>query len=184
MILGILSDTHGQVARTQRAVALLRRCGATQLIHCGDFGGADVLAQLAALPAVVVPGNTDTLDGAQVKYAATLGVRLVPEGPAELTLGDRRVLVFHGHERGFARLVEALERNGHAAGATCDYVCYGHSHLAADQRFGGCRLINPGALQRASVYTVATLDVTTDTLRFWRMTDDGDGRAPREYALD
>lgn len=184
MMLGILSDTHGQAGRAQRAVAVLRRCGATQLVHCGDHGGLDVLAQLAELPAVVVPGNTDSLDATLIRYAGKLGVRLVPEGPAELSVDGKRVLVFHGHERAFSRLVDALGKSAPVAGGVPDYVCYGHSHVAADERVGGCRLINPGALQRAPVYTVATLDVATDTLRFWRVTDDGDSAGPREYTLD
>jgi len=38
-----------------------------------------------------------------------------------------------------------------------------------DTRFGQTRLINPGALSRAAVKTVAILDVTLDELTFFQV---------------
>ena len=47
-----------------------------------------------------------------------------------------------------------------------DYVLLGHSHVAGEQRVGRVRLVNPGALHRARVKTVALLDLATDALRW------------------
>ena len=35
-MVGILSDSHGQVQRTRTAIELLQKAGATEFIHCGD----------------------------------------------------------------------------------------------------------------------------------------------------
>jgi predicted phosphodiesterase len=47
------------------------------------------------------------------------------------------------------------------------YLCHGHTHCVTDQRIGGTRIINPGALQRAAQYSVALLDTEDDTLSFY-----------------
>ena len=49
MILGILSDTHDRLARTERAVAALVAAGADALIHCGDLTGPDIVHACAEL---------------------------------------------------------------------------------------------------------------------------------------
>ena len=47
-----------------------------------------------------------------------------------------------------------------------DYLLLGHTHVARDWRLGRLRIINPGALYRASKKTVATLDTRTDAVRY------------------
>jgi predicted phosphodiesterase len=47
-----------------------------------------------------------------------------------------------------------------------DYLLLGHSHVKSDHRQGRIRVINPGALHRASPKTVATLDTSSDELKF------------------
>jgi predicted phosphodiesterase len=48
--IGILSDTHDQVARTGRAVAALVARGAEALVHCGDLTGPDLVYECCVLP--------------------------------------------------------------------------------------------------------------------------------------
>jgi predicted phosphodiesterase len=45
-----------------------------------------------------------------------------------------------------------------------DYLFTGHTHVAHDRYEGKTRLINPGALTRASRFTVALLNLETDEL--------------------
>ena len=59
MLLGILSDTHDQVATTRKAVELLRAEGAVALIHCGDLAGPEIVAICSVLPLWFVFGNWD-----------------------------------------------------------------------------------------------------------------------------
>ncbi len=156
MRLGILADTHGQVVRTRQAIERLAAAGAEAFVHCGDVGGPEVLAEFAGRRLWFVWGNTDYPDPTWRAELDALGLPW-PAGPLNLLLDDRRVAVFHGHERGFRRAVESNEN---------DYVLCGHSHMRTDRRIGRTRLINPGALHRAGLHTVALLDLRTDELLY------------------
>lgn len=159
MILGILSDSHGDVHATQRAIELLRESGATRFIHCGDLCGTGVLDALAGLDCYFVWGNCDHPDAAMNKYVRDIGLP-VPNGRLTLYIAGKSIAAFHGHEEEF-----------HAAAGSdhFDYILYGHTHRYADTRIGRTRLINPGALYRARPHTVATLDPSTDKLTVLRL---------------
>ncbi len=165
MVVGVMSDSHGDAAATAAAVALLERLGAETLFHCGDVCGDDVLAELAGRTVHFVWGNCDRVRPEMRALVERLGLPW-PQGPVSVTLGGRRIGVFHGHERAF--------RDALADGAF-DYVFYGHTHVADDRRIGGVRAINPGALYRAGVKTVATVDLARDEAAWWTL----DGRRHR-----
>lgn len=165
MILGILSDTHGRAKIAAAAVRALRDRGAEYLIHCGDVGSRAVLDALAGgdPPAAVVWGNTDHDRHDLEVYANHLGIR--HDHPVlRLTLGGKRVVVTHG-DNGRA-LAEVFARPRET-----DFLLVGHTHVAADDAHNGVRVINPGALHRASVKTVATLDLKTGGLRWVTIED-------------
>ena len=157
MILGLLSDTHDRLDAMAAGVALLRDHGAEFFIHCGDVGSERVLDYLAGLPAAFVFGNTDWDRAALARYAGSIGVAC--HGTlADLTLAGKKIAVTHGDD---FKLKQRL-----LAGQQHDYLFQGHTHVRADQRVGRTRVINPGALHRASVKTVATLDTEIDQLSF------------------
>ena len=137
MRLGILADTHDEVARTSVAVALLREEGAEALIHCGDLASPPIVAQLAALPSWFVFGNHDSDMVPHLQKAATeFGVVCLGWGGV-VELAGKRVGVAHGHIGVDLRRVLA---------ARPDYLLSGHSHVASDSKAGGVHRINPGAL--------------------------------------
>ncbi len=185
MILGILSDTHGQTQRTAHALRILRQAGAEAFVHCGDIGGVAVLDELAGLRAWLVAGNTDFPDSSLLGYAKLLGLTCQPAGPLRLELHGRSLAVFHGHEPQFAQLFEPTPVGSslRAALASCDYILHGHTHMACDLREGPWRVINPGALHQAGLYTVATLDLASDTLQFWQVLDDAPDAPPTRFFL-
>ncbi len=154
MRLGLLSDSHGHGAITARAVRLLIEQGADCLVHLGDVENMAVIDALAGHPAHLVFGNCDwDIDGL-TRYARDLEISVDhPEGRIE---ADGKVVSYtHGH---LSHLMEGALRDG------VDYLLHGHTHELADRRVGRTRVINPGALFRASSYTVATLDLPTDEL--------------------
>lgn len=156
MILGILSDSHGDAVRTARAVKLLDEERAEAFVHCGDVGGEAVLNELTGLKAWFVWGNCDCPDASLERYVRSLNLP-IPDGvPLRLELDGKRIAVFHGHER----------EMDHFDPAEFDYVLHGHTHLCRDERVGQTRIINPGALHRAKEHTVATLDLSSDALAF------------------
>lgn len=162
MRLGILSDTHDQVERTKAGVALLVEAGAEALIHCGDITIPEVVYQLAPLPSYFVFGNCDhDRDDLRRAIATIDGVCLERGGLIELE--GIRVAVTHGDSR---RELARLETEDP------DYLFSGHTHQAQDVRRGRTRFINPGALHRASEWTVALLDGSNGVLQTLRILDD------------
>ena len=132
--------------------------GAEVLIHCGDLVDPDIIALCAVLPFYFVFGNNDViwLDEIQAEIQKTGGGVCLGWG-GTVELAGKRIAVTHGHlDREYQQLLAAEP----------DYLFTGHSHIAADWREGVTRRINPGALHRASSYSVALLNLQTDDVRF------------------
>src|SRR5438874_1877259 len=157
MIIGVLADTHNQLARTAAAVELLCAEGAEMLIHCGDLTGPEIVATCGVLPSYFVFGNNDSdnVPALRGAIAAVAGVCL--EWGGEMTLGGKRIAVVHGHMHTDVRRLLA---------GRPDYLLSGHSHMRSDLNVGPTRRINPGALYRATEFTVAALNLDAGELRF------------------
>ncbi|MDZ4685645.1 MAG: metallophosphoesterase family protein [Planctomycetaceae bacterium] len=155
MLIGVISDTHNQIDRTRRAMELLVADGVEAVIHCGDFTRPEMVALCATRPLYFVFGNNDS--AAELEAAGKdAGATCLGWG-GEVTLGGRRIAVTHGHRPTEARRLLA---------AGPDYLLFGHSHVAVDELAGAVHHINPGALHRASRYTVAVLDLQCGDVRF------------------
>ncbi len=156
---------------TQRGVERLLDAGAQRLIHLGDVGSVEVLDALCVagtngqqLPAHLVFGNTDWDLEDLRQYAQELGLQVDhPVGCLPLESGEGELVFCHGHEE--APMQAALDRG-------VRYLCHGHTHRQADEQQGPTRIINPGALFRAKIYSVALLDTATDQLEFYPLVMD------------
>jgi putative phosphoesterase len=127
MKVGILSDTHG-LLRPELFEALE---GVEHILHAGDVGSLDILAELEALaPVTAVWGNTD---GWEVSGR-------VPE-VAEVGLGGVPVVVIHGHQLG-SPTPAALAARYPGAGL----VVFGHTHQPVIEQVGSVLAVNPGSV--------------------------------------
>jgi putative phosphoesterase len=126
MKVGILSDTHG-LMRPELFEAL---DGVEHILHAGDIGSLDILAELEALaPVTAVWGNTDGWD-----------VRgRVPE-VAEVELGGVRVVVIHGHQLGTPTPAALAARYPDAG-----LIVFGHTHQPLIDPVGTVLTVNPGS---------------------------------------
>ena len=149
MLIGLLSDTHDRVKTAISAVKLLRKHGAEHLLHAGDVGGQLVIDAMVGEPASFVWGNNDCDRDALAAYAGNLSVHCFGSF-GEVELGGKRFALTHGDD---AQMVKRILREG-----AHDYLITGHTHITHDRRQGDCRWINPGALHRAAIKTVALLD--------------------------
>ena len=124
-VIGLISDTHGMVrASVHQALA-----GVELILHAGDVGGDEVLAELSLIaPVKAVCGNTDSPGDPRLRASLSE------------TIGGLRVHVSHGHEVGAptpAKLLEAYPD---------DVIVYGHTHRQLVTRADSGRLVvNPGA---------------------------------------
>ena len=160
VLIGILSDTHGQHLAARRAIGLFEELGVEHIIHCGDVGGESVFDELVGRPCTFVWGNMDRRDAGLLAYLDAVGIPTPTEVPTRVELDGKSIVVFHGHERGFQRAVRTL---------AVDYIIHGHTHVVRDERHGETRIVNPGALHRASHKTVAILDAMSDDLTFYEI---------------
>lgn len=109
MRLGIIADTHGLLR--PEVVEVFR--GVDRILHAGDVGEPDLLAELQALaPVTAVWGNTDGPD---------LRARL-PEIVRERIEG-LDFLLLHGHQFGSPKPDQVL-----AAYPDAEVIIYGHTH--------------------------------------------------------
>lgn len=163
---GLLSDSHGQAIRTSHAAKLLIDAGAEVLLHMGDLGSIDVLDAIASAGKAkgvelrVVYGNVDWNTKGLTQHARQLGITVDhPMGWLQPAGGD--LVYLHGDNAD-------NERTAIAAGVR--YLCHGHTHMQCDHRVESTRVINPGALHRTQMYTVALLDTEQDMLTFFPVT--------------
>ncbi len=121
-VIGLISDTHGLLR--PEALDLLKGCDF--IVHAGDIGNADIIAELACLaPVTAIRGNIDTGAWAQA----------FPE-TAILEVGEA-ALLYVLHDIGDLGLDPA------AAGFQA--VISGHSHKPGYGWKHGVLYINPGS---------------------------------------
>jgi len=118
--IGVISDTHGLLRPQVHDVFR----GVDHILHAGDIGGEEVLAELGAIAKVTAcAGNND-------------GWRCGPAGKsARVSLGGLRFLLVHIRDDAKAELQRA----------PADVVVFGHSHKPVDEREGSIWWFNPGS---------------------------------------
>ncbi len=156
MRIGVLSDTHDQFQRTTRAITRLQDAGATHLIHCGDLTSPLIVASCSVLPCTFVAGNCDHDLSLLEAAAGTFGAQFLGRG-GTIELEGTQIAVTHGHD---GRLIKDLQGCGAA------YLFTGHTHQRRDETLGVTRWINPGALHRASEYSVVILDLRNNLIEW------------------
>jgi putative phosphoesterase len=161
MKIGVLSDTHDNLANLRLAVEVFTRRGVGALIHAGDFCSPFTLQEFAPLAAKgvrmhAVFGNNDGDRVNLVRRGADFCA--FHDGSAAVELDGRRIVVVH-----YPELAAAL-----LASREFDLVIHGHDHTPRSE---GCRrrLLNPGTCSgylspRATVAVVDSADLSIDVV--------------------
>lgn len=155
-LIGLISDSHGEWLRTREAIKLLKDRGCDTLIHLGDVETNEVLDELAGHNVTMVFGNCDFVTRL-LGHALELGID-VQHPAGTITVDGKCIAFLHGHD--------GNQFQEYVNDPSVDVVVYGHLHETRDDMVNNTRCINPGALHRASRYTVAVLDCGKDTLEF------------------
>ena len=160
MRIGVVSDTHNRLPNVRRIVELLNAARVERVIHTGDITQARTLRALGDLdaPLVGVFGNNDERE--PLLDAASAHDFELHDGPLDLVLARRRIVVVHD-----PRDLAAARRPEH------DVALHGHDHRLTIDRADGRLLFNPGecaghmeGYNAVGVVDLATLEV--EILRF------------------
>ncbi len=161
MKIGVLSDTHDNLANLRLAVGVFTRRGVEALIHAGDFCSPFTLREFAPLAAKgvrmhAVFGNNDGDRVNLVRWGADFCA--FHDGVTVVKLDGRRIAVMH-----YPDLAADI-----LAGGAYDLVIHGHDHTARVE--GGPRwLLNPGTCSgylapRATVAVVDSADLAIEVV--------------------
>ncbi|MCL5103563.1 MAG: phosphodiesterase [Armatimonadetes bacterium] len=146
MLIGVISDTHGNVSALRRALEFFD--GADMIVHAGDVlyhpprlgcgEGYDIPAFVDVLngldiPILIAQGNCDS----QV-YEELL--KMPVQSPyAYASLNGIRIVVNHGHMLVRSQMIELGKRY------KADYFISGHTHIPVLENVDGVTLLNPGS---------------------------------------
>ena len=152
MKVGVISDTHDNLANMRKAVEIFSKNGVEALIHAGDFCSPFTIAEFKPLfdKGVRMHAVFGNNDGDRVLLVKRGGENVTfTDFSAILTLSGRKVVVMH-----YPELADDLWRLG-----AYDLVVYGHNHKV---RVEGSekKILNPGtcAGYLAETATVALLE--------------------------
>ena len=157
MRIGVVSDTHNNLANVREIVRLFNGAGIDRVVHTGDITQAKTLDVLAGLDAPLygVYGNNDvereTLDASAARHAFVFR-----DPPLHLDWVGRRIVVVH----------DPWDLR-HLADNDPDLALHGHTHMARCERRDKTLIFNPGecaghmkGYNAVGVVDLATLDTT------------------------
>jgi putative phosphoesterase len=159
MKIGVLSDTHDNLANLHKAVEIFSKNGVEAVLHGGDFCSPFTLPIFKPLSEKGVKmhavfGNND---GDHVLLTRRgEGFCTFSDGTCIVNLGGRRIIVMH-----YPDVADDLYRGG-----SFDLVVYGHDHrarIAGETR----KLLNPGTCSgylsdRATVALIDTANMAAE----------------------
>jgi len=159
MRIGLLYDTHDNLANARTAALIFAQEGVAQLLHCGDVCGPAVVEALGGFAVYFAAGNMDRVPALGLAVEALQGPGRLARCYS-LVLHGFQVALLHGND-------ESLLRSLITSGAYA-FVFHGHTHRRADRRVGSTRVINPGALGGKLVQSrsICILDLETGEARF------------------
>ncbi len=130
MTIGILSDTHDNLPRIEKAVKLFNQRKVDFVLHAGDFVAPFTIDKLRKLSCewLGVFGNND---GEKKGLSAKSGGR-IRKPPLRLSVSCRKIVVVHDLS------ILNLEKE------KADLIIFGHSHKAESVKRAGKLLINHG----------------------------------------
>jgi putative phosphoesterase len=148
MLIGILSDTHDDMAAIKKGVDLFNARNVSHVVHAGDLTSPFTFEILSGLHCGITAifGNNDG-DRLLLKEKS---VGSIHPQPHMMTLEGKRIVVLHEPD-----LVDALADSGHF-----DLVIYGHTHRPDIRKVKGTLIVNPGKLAKLhkGESTLAILD--------------------------
>lgn len=132
MLIGIISDTHDDMASIKKVVHVLNERGASRIIHAGDIVSPFTFEVFRDLKGdfTGIFGNND---GDRLLLREKSGNNIHNQ-PLTLNIDKKKIIVVHE-----PFIVDDLVDSGHF-----DIVIYGHTHKPDVRRVRDTLIINPG----------------------------------------
>ena len=148
MLIGVISDTHGDVGAVRQAIRILDSFHVSLTIHCGDIG-PEILPLLKGRRFHFVSGNMEVVE--PLPDVGRDPEHTFHDQLGTLELEGRRVAFLHGHD------VKLLHHTIHSG--EWDLLCHGHTHAFSVSREGQTLVLNPGALSRTRNPSLAIVEL-------------------------
>ena len=156
-MIGIISDTHDNVANVLKAKEIFKEKGVKLVLHAGDVIAPKTIDFFEGLEVWFVKGNCDGDIPMITKKAEAIGCKYLGE-EVEFELEGKKFCMYHGTNQ--EKLDELIKSGKY------DYVITGHTHETRNEKIGKTRVINPGAHYYIGTNTIATLDIGKDEVEF------------------
>lgn len=152
MKIGLISDTHNNIAHTKKALKVFQERSVELIIHAGDLTSPKMLDLFKNTNSKFVLGNAD-IDVEMINtQAQDLGFEPIKIFN-DFAIDSKRIIVFHGDNVPMFR--KAVISNDY------DYIIKGHTHIFENYTSKKTRIINPGSLFVNIEQTIAILDTVT-----------------------
>jgi len=139
MKIAIISDTHGNVANFKKAIDFLVKEKIKIILHCGDIGDPESLAEsLRGFDGEFfgVFGNMDRDYKILIDEYNKISRIKINYDFLEIELDQKKIVITH-----FPQEAKKL-----AESEKFDIVFYGHTHKPWEEKVGNCKMVNPGEL--------------------------------------
>jgi uncharacterized protein len=157
MRIGILSDTHDNLPKIEKAVKLFNQKKVDFVLHAGDFVAPFTIDKLGKLRCDWrgVFGNND----GEKKGLSAKAQGRIRRPPLRIRLGARRITVVHDRT-----ILDFAKENA-------DLIIFGHSHNAEITKKRGKLIVNPGECSGwlSGKSSVAIADTETLTAKIFKV---------------
>jgi len=174
MKIGIISDTHDNLAQVEKAVKFLQKENVQLIIHCGDWVSPFVPQFIYSLkPKLTIPiksvfGNSegDHFRFLERKEKEGWPIEFYKEA-FELEIDNKKIVVYHGST---SIITDSLIKSG-----KFNAVFTGHNHQAVIETINNVLHINPGSVagycqgKITNNSTLAIYDSKTNTTELFKL---------------
>jgi uncharacterized protein len=175
MKIGIISDTHDNLAGLKKGIDIFKQRQVEMMVHCGDWVSPFTLEFFDRemegfnVPVKSVVGNNP---GDTKRTIASNSLKKNPiEWPKTMTLkfdaGDKKAIIYHGDDYDILGALIDCQKY--------DVVFTGHTHAARNEVIGKTLVLNPGSTSYACEgqitdnASVAIYDSETNTAEIVRI---------------
>ena len=136
MLVGVVSDTHNNIKNIENIINIFNKEEVNLVIHTGDVSKAETLRLFSRLscPMLGVFGNNDRIEKGLKEVCDECNFNF-QDPPFPLTLGDKKIAVFHEPELidGYIKEHEDVQ-----------LIIHGHTHRHREETLDNIMIFNPG----------------------------------------